>query len=758
VKQRSILALFLLLGLASAGPQPPAAAHRDGAWVILGPGGGGTHYNATVSPHDPNRVLVNCDMTGAYVSADGGTSWRMFNLRDVVRFFVFDPLDPRTIYAQTGALWRSRDSGTKWELVYPDPALVTKVSMEDDHASERIWTSQGEADAITALAVDPADSATLYAVMRSRAGSRLRISRDRGKRWETVSELSTPAVRVYIDPRSGRDQRTVYLVGTNSVSVWRAGKLSAQAAAAGVTRFEDVSAAWAPDGRLVLYAVARKVGVLVSEDGGASWHGANGPLAGAVLPAVAAAASNPDVAYVSYSDLRQDGKEWLGVARTSDRGRSWTLVWKEADRAAANVDGGWLTERFGPDWGANPSGLGVAPHDPNLCYGTDSGRTMRTADGGKTWHSLTSRRLPSGGDTTTGLDVTTDYGVHFDPFDPKHVFISYTDIGLMGSEDGGVSWRSATARGVPHRWVNTTYWVEFDPEVKGRVWAGMSGTHDLPRPKMWRRTPPRMFSGGVVRSDDGGRSWRALTALPSTAVTHLLLDRRSPANARVLYAAGFGKGVFKSTDGGETWSLKNNGIAGSEPFAWRLAQDRNGVLYLVVARRAEDDSIGTPNDGALYRSTDGAESWQRIALPAGVNGPNGLAIDPADPQRLYLAVWRRVQSGGGGIYLSRDAGRTWRNVHAADQHVYDITVDPRGAGTLYACGFESSAWRSTDRGETWRRIPGYNFKWGHRVIPDPADARMIYITTFGGSVWHGPAAGDPRANEDIATPALRPGR
>ena len=66
--------------------------------------------------------------------------------------------------------------------------------------------------------------------------------------------------------------------------------------------------------------------------------------------------------------------------------------------------------------------------------------------------------------------------------------------------------------------------------------------------------------------------------------------------------------------------------------------------------------------------------------------------------------------------------------------------------------------RSTDRGKTWTRIQGFNFKWGHRVIPDPRNPAMIYITTFGGSVWHGPADGDPRAVEDIVTRALGYGR
>jgi len=129
---------------------------------------------------------------------------------------------------------------------------------------------------------------------------------------------------------------------------------------------------------------------------------------------------------------------------------------------------------------------------------------------------------------------------------------------------------------------------------------------------MWRSNSPSNYVGGVARSDDGGVTWRAMTnGLPPTAATHILLDPRSPADARVLYVAGFGRGVFKSTDGGESWSPKNNGLPAREPFAWRLALDRDGVLYLIVARRSEDGSIGNENDGALYRSTDGAESCRR---------------------------------------------------------------------------------------------------------------------------------------------------
>jgi photosystem II stability/assembly factor-like uncharacterized protein len=288
----------------------------------------------------------------------------------------------------------------------------------------------------------------------------------------------------------------------------------------------------------------------------------------------------------------------------------------------------------------------------------------------------------------------------------------------------------------------------------------MSETHDLPRPKMWRARGVANYKGGVCVSVDGGRTWKPSNqGMPETAPTHILLDPSSPVGKRVLWVAAFGRGVYKSTDDGVTWSLKNNGIVQHEPFAWRLTRASDGSLFVIIARRSEDGSIGTAGDGALYKSTDGAESWKPVNLPAGTNGPNGLAIDPQDPQRMYLAAWARTTEAkiaGGGIFLTTDGGNTWKTVLDRDQHIYDVTIDPHDANLLYAAGFESSAWRSSDRGEHWTRIPGYNFKWGHRVMPDPMDPSKIYISTFGGGVWHGPSAG-AGGHADIATPILQPG-
>jgi len=750
MKLHILRALFVVVCLTGA------FADRPGGFRVIGPGGGGAMFNPTISPHDPNTVLISCDMTGSYITHDGGRTWRMFNLRGVVNFFVFDPLDPKMMYAHATGLWRSTDGGERWNLVYPSPSAVKAVKMNSDHSDEQILADPDPLSTIAALAVDSSNSQVLYAAAGTTQSPSLFVSRNDGKSWQKQASLPDVPRRLWVDPHSAADARTLFLASAHTIAVSSREGVHSLPLPAAVT---DISLGFGSGAQPTIYATSEK-GIFVSKNGGANWSKSDLPGEGAKVRAIATSLGHPETAYVSYDHLTLDGESWMGVAKSTNSGADWQLVWKESDVAAKNVNDNWITERFGPGWGENPLNLTVAQQDANLVYSTDLGRTMRTTDGGATWTALYSRRVHDAGWTSLGLDVTTSYGIHFDPFDPKRQFITYTDIGLFRSEDGGASWASSTA-GVPSEWMNTTYWIVFDPNVRGRMWSANSYTHDLPRPKMWRHNSVLSYKGGVCTSDDGGRNWtKSNTGMDETASTHILLDPTSRVNARVLYVTGFGRGVYKSSDGGRTWALKNNGITQEEPFAWRLARSSIGTLYVVIARRSEDGSIGNAGDGALYRSTDGAEHWQRVSLPEGTNGPNGLAIDPRSPDRLYLAAWARAtgtHGDGGGIFLSEDGGKSWKQVLDKDRHIYDVTVDAKDSNVLYAAGFESSAWRSADRGLHWSRIPGFNFKWGQRVIPDPVHHDSVYITTFGGGVWHGAINGQPLP-VDIATPALEPGQ
>jgi photosystem II stability/assembly factor-like uncharacterized protein len=785
------LVVSALAGAALADEGGPAP--RLDAWRVIGPGAGGTMRRPAISPHDPRLVVEGSDMTGAYISKDGGATWRMFNLGAPPSTFAFDPRDPKVIYAATAALFRTEDGGRTWGMVYPDPLRNTRVHARTDHGDFVITTDDeaylggnGSDVDVHAVAVDSEDSSRLAMAASSaespRPGSAqsptwLLVSDDRGRTWTRVGSLETErAFAIDIDGKG--DARTIRVAAEGGVYESARGTWKRLDTPAGG---KLTSASIGRDGgaRLVYATTAieagPKGGLYVSEDGGRTWRAANGTLLQATtsfgrgeswggargsrpaLGPVAASSQRGQVAYVGLRGLQRtaSGPKVNGIAKTTDGGRSWQVVFEESDKPAANLDASWVEERAATDghsvWFDAPYDLAVAPNHPDVCFATDLFRTYRTADGGKTWAQANSARRGQGW-VSRGLDVTNSYGIHWDPFDTKRVFISYTDMGLFRSEDDGESWTSSTV-GVPLRWRNTTYWVDFDPEVPNLVWGAFSGTHDLPRPKMWRRRDPDTFEGGVGVSTDGGRTWKpSWTGMPESAITHLLVDPASPKGRRTIYAAGFGRGVFKSTDNGATWTLKNAGLAENQPFAWRLVRAGDGTLYLVVARRSERGEIGDGRDGAVYRSTDGAEQWTRLTLPEGTNGPNGLAVDPKDVKRLYLAAWGRATPGGdtgGGIFLSTDGGASWKPVLTEYQHVYDVTIDPRDPSRLYASGFDQSALRSLDRGLTWTRIRGFNFKWGHRVVPDPRDPASVYVTTFGGSVWHGPAAGDEAASEDV---------
>lgn len=701
----------------------------------------------TISPHDPRIVVEHCDMTGAYITLDGAQSWRMFNLRSVVNTFAFDPRNARVIYAGNEALWRSEDTGRTWNMIFPDPKKNTVEHQNGDHAEYSLTTGDTSFPAGRSIAANVVeDGGRIWVAFGPRRGadaSLLYSSPDRGATWSRVREFPGERPLALESMADG-----LLLVGSRQVYRFAGSEWTAPAALpAGLTR----AAIGRVPGGAFIYGTTPRGEIYVSQDGGATWHLCQTPAVGR-FQAIGTSAGNGRVAYAGFHGQSN------GVVKTTDGGRTWTIIHQESNRPSKNLTPSWIEFRA-PEGGQDvffdtPWSIGVAPTDPKIAYATDLFRTYRTLDGGATWETVNSVRVGDNTWTTRGLDVTTNYGVHFDPFDPRHMIISYTDIGAFQSRDGGASWTSATS-GVPTNWRNTTYWVVFDPKVKGRLWGAFSGVHDLPRPKMWRNRDPRTYVGGVGISEDGGHTWRPSSqGMPQTSVTHILLDPASPAGARTLYACAFGRGVYKSTDNGSTWTLKNNGIAGETPFAWRLTRAHDGTLYLVVARRSEGNQ-GDAGDGALYRSRDGAEHWERVGLPASVNGPVGLTLDPRDNRRMYLAAWgqgRPDVDAGGGVFVTADAGATWKPLFREGQHVYDVTVDPQDPRILYVCGFDAAAWRSGDGGATWHRLRGYTFKWGHRVVLDPVNPKMIYITTYGGSVWHGPAQPGADVPEDIPAP------
>ena len=453
-----------------------------------------------------------------------------------------------------------------------------------------------------------------------------------------------------------------------------------------------------------------------------------------------------------YSEKKDDKTlRWYGALRTGDSGNTWEWVWKYGGdlKSVSNLKDAWVEKAFEGDFIMLMS-MGVSPTDGKIAILTDWYRVMKTTDGGKSWKEIYSIEQPDGSFISRGLDVLTCYGVHFDPFDRNHIAISYTDIGFHHSFNGGKSW-SRSLDGVPSEWENTCYWMVFDPAIKGKIWSVWSSLHDFPRGKMTRSARWRESGrGGVCISTDGGKSWKPSVEgmgfnSPSTSI---VMDPKSAPGNRTLYAAIYNKGVFKSTDDGKTWQQKNIGI-GDNTCAFELTLTGNGVLFLTVSVTPTFKT--GPADkpyysGDVYRSVDGAESWTKLNIASTPNlFPNGIDWDRKNPNRIYLACWANAIGNNingtddmpGGIFLSEDGGNTWTSIFDKTQYVYDVTVDPFHPGRLYCNTFNRAAYRSDDYGKTWKKISGYDFHWGQRIVVDENDPEKVYITTFGSSVWHG---------------------
>ena len=747
-------------------------AHKDG-WRVVGPGGGGSQFAPAISPHDDAVMYISCDMSGFYRTQDAGESWLQLNLGYVLSPVVtmFHPTDANIAYAASAGVFKSVDAGRHWQLIFPDPAKGVKVvrNHDDDEATPQFEAAGWPGGAVQAMGIDPLAPDHMYvglscAQAYGRTGHGVVFyATENGKDFvQLFSDIPGDYVRsISVQHRGG--EKLVYLITDEAFVIYT----PASGQIENIPLPRDAVKIWNADtgktsaGDVVTYlyclfdgeGLGSVLPYVYDGDGMRACDLGFTPYRPCVLngKCIAACANHAEVAYLTIcrnGTYEQTGR-YEGIMKTQDCGRSWHWVLPTTDDFPDNVEKGWMEIAYGPYWPEAPIGIGVSPFNPDIAVYTTLGTSHRTEDGGKFWKCMYSTLEPNGASTTRGMDVTTCYGYHTDPFSSKNRIISYTDIGMARSEDGGNTWHHAI-KGVPLKWRNTAYWTIYDPGIKDRVYACWSNKHDLPLAKMFGYNIYFVQNyGGVCVSDDGGRSWRPTLGREDGGLCtpHILLDTDSPLEARVLYAAVCGRGVLKSCDGGETWASACNGLP-ERVYAFKLDKGGNGVLYLVAIRGVEE---GETVPGGFYASSDGGASWQARRLPEGVIGPCDVAADPQNVSGLYL-VCRPVgppEASPGGVYYSADAGTTWQRLPLPEEYTHCVYADPEAPGRIYVTTFVNSLYRSDDGGHHWKRLGGFNFRAAQKPSRDPDNGDMIYVPCFGSSVWHGPSDGSGCAYEDV---------
>ncbi|MFN8338456.1 MAG: glycosyl hydrolase [Saprospiraceae bacterium] len=274
--------------------------------------------------------------------------------------------------------------------------------------------------------------------------------------------------------------------------------------------------------------------------------------------------------------------------------------------------------------------------------------------------------------------------------------------------------------------------VSLDPNNANTVWVG-TGENNNQRSVA--------YGDGVYKSEDGGKTWKNMGLKASEHIAQIIVDTK---DSNIIYVAAYGpvwseggeRGVYKSTDGGNTWTCVKAISAYTGCNDLVMDPRDNKVLYAAFHQRMRKvhTYIGGGPESALYKSTDAGATWNKLqnGLPSGDLGRIGIDISPVNPDYLYAVV--EAKDGKGGIYATTNRGASWEKrsgTFTSGNYYQELTCDPHDADKIYITDTYYKV--STDGGRSVRNLGEINKHIdNHAIWVDPKDANHFLIGCDGG--------------------------
>ncbi len=331
---------------------------------------------------------------------------------------------------------------------------------------------------------------------------------------------------------------------------------------------------------------------------------------------------------------------------------------------------------------------------------------------------------------------------------PQTFYFGATGGGIWKSVDGGISWMNISDGFLKSSSVGAIETAPSDPNV---IYAGTGESC------IRGNISP---GDGMYRSADAGKTWKHAGLKETQTIARIAVHPKDP-NLVYVAAMGqiFGvnkeRGIYRSVDGGISW--KNVLFKNDKTGAVDIQIDPNNprVLYAAMWEAYRNPwSMSSGGEGSgLYKSTDGGDTWTEITkkpgMPKGLVGKIGIAVSPAQAGR----IWVSIESENGGIFRSDDGGDTWqrtnddRNLRQRAWYYSHIYADPKHAETLYALNVQF--FKSMDGGKTFRNMPTQHGDH-HDLWINPNDPQCMIIGDDGGGVvsYNG---GQSWTDQDIPT-------
>jgi photosystem II stability/assembly factor-like uncharacterized protein len=438
------------------------------------------------------------------------------------------------------------------------------------------------------------------------------------------------------------------------------------------TPAQAAHATFDPTNADVMYGAFFKNGIMKSTDGGKRWTKiSKGILTNSEMIEVAVSPANPNDIYAigsvgyngSFYVLHDAGETWERVNKLrTDTKTNPTLDFFNGGNASLSA----------------PRNLSISPHNPKEIFLAANWRPCLSTDGGATWS-----------ERSAGADISCITDIRF--LDGK-TYVTAMDEGTLMSEDGGASWRQL--------WP-----TKHTPGLSGHDWrvaiSEINGsTRILSTVTPWYKVPTC-----VVRSDDGGASYQPVTAgLPDYTI------------------------------------LPNTMWGQGHPRALAVDPTNPQIVYLGIDGDAANGKAG----GGIFKSEDGGTTWSQLThQPASRRMFYGLVVDPTNSKRLF---WGGCGTGG-GVHRSEDGGNSWQTMFSTENFIWNLHA--LADGTIYCSG--QHFWRSTDHGKAWTQVTHFPEKrsivgievnprdpktmWVSAVTWNTVPDGAIHKTTDGGTTW-----------------------
>lgn len=713
-------------------------AYQNKTWIYTGGPIGGLGYDIRMDPRNPEVMYVTDAWAGAFKSIDGGQNWFPINSGITARVgpsndgipvfsLTLDPNNPDTLWAGTqfgGGVFRSDDAGKTWRSLsngIQERTLTIRGFTVEPGNSDVVYlggeipSHEWNGEPLPGLGLDM----TKGAVYKTSDG---------GQNWTRIWYGDNLARYIWIHPQ---DLDLLYVsTGIFDREAANSNPDTIEPGGVGILRSRDGGSTWEelgvnngirsdelyfgslamnPEDPNILigaagndpymWALGRPIGAIYrTTDGGDFWD--------RVLDLPNASAmemceSDPNVVYAASLGgfYRSDdgGDSWKQLGGSGDTGQTGSSLWGSPDEIAGfpidmqcdprdpmrifvnNYGGGnFMSTDGGQSWvnaskgytGALMHQVLVSRDDPALIYATARSGIFASSDGGENWRGL-----------SHGVARAMEaLGIAVDPFDSSHLIATIGDAGPVPkiSTDGGQAWLEAEPDfgemgffewGIMKK-------VFFSPQTQGRL-LGIQAENEC------GEINPCEDGRGVIISDDGGNSWRR-SGLTEGMATDLAF-----ASDGIVYAAVYPGKLYRSSDGGDSWSLVAESITA-------------GI------------SVEDPDPD--------------IAGPAMI----ALVVDPRDTAKLYAGFSR------GGVMISVDGGISWADASSGmnpETSVSDLVVDQANPDVLYAATPDSGVYVSTDGAATWTAINNGLLTRAAVSLALSSDGSVLYVATTGGGVF-----------------------